>query len=219
MFKTYLKGDAIKVKSNDGNVTLTGTVSDESHKLMAEETVSGLPGVKSVDNQLQVTASPAAAFSDTWVAERVRGTLLFHRSVSDLNTDVSVTDGKVILRGEASSQTHKQLTTEYVKGVSGVKNVDNQMTISRSLNNSDNSEDEEIDDASITAQIRMSLLYHHGTDVFDTKVSTDKGAVTLTGTARNQAEIDLATKLVNNIQGVKSVDNQMTIEITQSVTN
>ena len=58
----------------------------------------------------------------------------------------------------------------------------------------------------------MSLLFHHGTDVFDTKVTTHKGVVTLAGTAKNQAEIDLATKRVSDIYGVKSVNNQMTIE-------
>jgi len=53
VFKTYLKNDAIKIKSEDGVVTLTGTVSEESHKSLAKETVAGLPGVKSVDNQLE----------------------------------------------------------------------------------------------------------------------------------------------------------------------
>ena len=212
VFKTYLKSDAIKVQSKDGIVTLTGTVSEESHKSMAEETVSNLPGVKSVNNQLSITGSPASANSDAWIAERVRGTLLFHRSVSYLNTDVSVTDGNVTLRGTATSEAEKQLTTEYAKDVSGVKDVDNQMTVTKSPAKSHRSVGEVIDDASITTQVRMSLLFHHGTDVFDTKVSTHKGVVTLAGTAKNQAEIELATKRVSDIHGVKSVNNQMTIE-------
>ena len=212
VFKTYLKSDAITIQSKDGAVTLTGTVSEESHKSMAEETVENLPGVKSVDNQLSVAGSPASANSDAWISERVRGTLLFHRSVSYVKTDVSVTDGKVTLRGEASSEAEKQLTTEYAKDVSGVKDVDNQMTIAKAPTKSHRSVDEVIDDASVTTQVRMSLLFHHGTDVFDTKVSTHKGVVTLSGTAKNQAEIDLATKRVSDVHGVKSVNNQMTIE-------
>ncbi len=212
VFKTYLKSDAITIQSKDGVVTLTGTVSEESHKSMAEETVESLPGVKSVNNQLSVTGSPASANSDAWLAERVRGTLLFHRSVSYVNTNVSVTDGKVTLRGEASSEAQKQLTTEYAKDVSGVKDVDNQMTVGKAPATSHRSVDEKIDDASITTQVRMSLLFHHGTDVFDTKVSTHQGVVTLSGSAKNQAEIDLATKRVSDVHGVKSVNNQMTIE-------
>jgi osmotically-inducible protein OsmY len=219
VFRTYLKHDKIKVQSKDGVVTLTGTVSEVSHKAMAEETVMGLPGVQSVSNQLMVTATPAKAYSDAWLGERVRNTLRYHRSVSRSNTDVSVTDGKVTLRGEASSAAQKELTTEYARDVSGVKDVDNQMTIGEPPANLDaRSATEVIDDASITTQARMSLLFH-GTDAYNTKVSTDQGVVTLTGLAKNQAEIDLATKLVSDIHGVESVNNQMTVEVSQSSTN
>jgi hyperosmotically inducible periplasmic protein len=216
IFTTYLKGDAIKIHADDGVVTLSGTVFEFSHKSMAEETVSSLPGVRSVNNQLSVTGSPNSANSDAWVAERVRGTLLFHRSVSYVNTDVTVADGKVTLRGKASSEAEKQLTAEYAKDVAGVKDVDNQMTVMKSSKKSHRSTGEKIDDASITTQVRMTLLFHHGTDVFDTKVSTHKGVVTLSGTAKNQAEIDLATKRVDDIHGVKSVDNRMTIDASQT---
>ena len=54
VFKTYLKGDAISVKSKDGAVTLTGSVNEDYHKELAAETVANLPGVKSVDNQLEL---------------------------------------------------------------------------------------------------------------------------------------------------------------------
>ena len=53
-FRTYLKGDDIKVKSKDGAVTLTGTVAEEARKLLAGETVASLPEVKSVNNKLEV---------------------------------------------------------------------------------------------------------------------------------------------------------------------
>jgi hyperosmotically inducible protein len=219
VFKTYLVGDEIKIEANDGVVTLTGSVSEESHKSMAEETMNSLPGVTSVKNQLSITGTPASANSDAWIAERVRGTLLFHRSVSYVNTKVSVTEGKVTLRGNASSEAQKQLTKEYAEDVSGVKDVDNEMTVPKSPRKEHRSLDEAVDDASITTQVRMSLLFHHGTDVFDTKVSTHLGIVTLGGTAKNQAEIDLASKRVNDIHGVKSVNNKMTIEVPRSSTN
>jgi len=44
VFKTYLKDDDIKIQSREGIVTLTGIVSEESHKFLARETVAGLPG-------------------------------------------------------------------------------------------------------------------------------------------------------------------------------
>ena len=58
----------------------------------------------------------------------------------------------------------------------------------------------------------MTLLYHRSTSALDTSVTTKKGVVTLSGKAKNAAEKDLATKLVNDVNGVKSVKNLMTIE-------
>ena len=67
-----------------------------------------------------------------------------------------------------------------------------------------------IDDATITAEVKVTLLSHRSTSAVNTHVETDKGVVTLTGKADNSAEKDLVTKLVEDIDGVKSVDNNMT---------
>jgi hyperosmotically inducible protein len=56
VFKTFLEGDEIQIRSQDGAVTLTGTVAEEPHLLLAADTVANLPGVKSVDNRLKVRA-------------------------------------------------------------------------------------------------------------------------------------------------------------------
>ena len=68
-----------------------------------------------------------------------------------------------------------------------------------------------IDDASITALVKMTLLYHRSTSALKTSVTTKNGVVTLSGKAKNAAEKDLATKFVNAVNGVKSVKNNMTI--------
>jgi hyperosmotically inducible protein len=121
VFKTYLKGDDIKIESKNGAVTLTGTVANNHNKSLAQETVAGLPGVKSVDNKLEVKGTPATENSDAWLMMKVKTTLLFHRSVSGAKTEVNVKDGIVTLQGEATSQAQKDLTTEYAKDVDRVK--------------------------------------------------------------------------------------------------
>ena len=211
VFKTYLKDDDIKIQSMDGVVTLTGTVSEESHKSLAQETMAGLPGVKSVDNKLEIKGEPSTANSDAWLRDKVKVALLFHRSVSAVTTEVDVKDGMVTLRGDAASQAQKELTTEYAKGVEGVKDVNNEMTVTETSKKT-RTVGEKIDDASITAQVKMTLLYHRSTSALNTKVTTKKGVVTLSGKAGNAAEKDLATKLVNDVNGVKGVNNRMTIE-------
>ena len=212
VFKHNLKDDDIKIQSKDGAVTLTGSVSEESHKALARETVAGLPGVKRVDNRLEVKGqSLAAENSDAWLITKVKTSLLFHRSVSATATEVDAKDGIVILRGDAASQAQKDLTTEYAKDVDGVKDVKNEMVASKPSKKIQAARDQ-IDDASITGLAKMTLLYHRSTSALNTSVTTNNGVVTLTGKAKNAAEKDLATKYVNDVNGVKSVKNQMTIE-------
>jgi osmotically-inducible protein OsmY len=211
VFETYLKTDDIKIQSVNGVVSLTGTVSEESHKSLAKETVASLPGVKSVDNRLEVKGDRSAEYSDAWIMMKVKATLWFHRSVSGLKTEVNdVKGGIVTLQGEATSQAQKDLTTGYAKGVEGVKDVKNEMTVS--VAKTSRTVGQNIDDASITAQVKMMLLYHSSTSALNTSVTTKKGVVTLGGKAKNATEKDLATKLVNDVNGVKSVKNLMTIE-------
>ncbi len=211
IFKTYLKDDDIKIQSKNGAVTLTGTVSQESHKSLARETVADLPGLKSGDNKIVVKSTSPKASSDSWLREKVEWTLLFHRNVSVTDSKVSVQEGVVTLRGEAATLAQKDLTTEYAKDVDGVKSVDNQMTVPKASKTTYEKVSKNIDDASITAQAKMMLLFHRSTSAHNTKVTTKNGVVTLSGGAANAAEKDLVTKLVGDVNGVKSVNNQMTV--------
>ena len=214
VFKTYLKNDDVTIASKNGAVTLTGSVNEEFHKNLAKETVENLPGVKSVDNKLKVKTEAPAEYSDTWLTTKVKATLLFHRNVSGMETEVNSKDGIVTLGGEATSEAQKDLTTEYAKDVEGVKKVNNEMKVltatmkqgKTTMGEKMDNMGEAIDDASITALVKMTLLYHSSTSGLSTKVVTKTGVVTLSGEAENAAEKDLATKLVNDVHGVKSVN-------------
>ena len=214
VFKTYLIEDSIKTESKNGAVTLTGTVASSSHKSLAEDTVEGLPGVISVDNQLKVKGESPAEHSDGWISTKVKTTLLYHRNVRGLKTDVDVKDGIVTLTGEATSMAQKELTTEYASDIEGVKSVKNEMTVAKTPAKPSETIGEKIDDASITAQVKAALVSHRSTSAIKTKVKTTDGVVTVSGIAKNAAEKSLVTKLVTDINGVTSVINNMTIEIT-----
>jgi hyperosmotically inducible periplasmic protein len=216
VFKHYLTDDSIKIESKNGAVTLTGTVAEDSHIGLARDTVSGLPDVKSVDNLLTVKGEAPAEHSDAWIKVKVKTALLFHRNVSASKTEVNVKDGIVTLSGEASSMAQKELTAEYAKDIDNVKGVDNEMTVAQNPAKPDETIGEKIDDASITAQVKASLLSHRSTSALKTGVATTDGVVTLTGIARNPAEKSLVTKLATDVIGVSSVVNNMTIDTTLS---
>ena len=211
VFKTYLNDDSIKTQSQDGVVTLMGTVKEESHKSLAQETVASLPGVKSVDNQLELKGERPTENSDGWISLQVKYSLLYNRHVSGINTQVFVTDGIVTLKGEAGSQAQKDLAGEYAKDVKGVQDVKNEMTIAKIPSESKQTMGEKIDDASITAQVKAALLFHHSTSAFKTGVETNNGVVTLSGKVSSGAGKDMVTKVAGDVNGVTSVVNNMTI--------
>jgi hyperosmotically inducible protein len=211
IYETYLKDDAVKTEDKNGVVTLTGTVAWEYHKALAQETVASLPGVIRVDNRLATKAEVAAASADTWIGRKVKLALLFHRHVNAGKTTIEVKDGLVTLKGEASSMAQKELTGEYAKDIEGVKEVMNQMTLATTPEVAERTAYEKMDDASVTAQVKMALITHRSTSSVNTRIETRNGDVTLTGIAKNAAEKSLVTKLVTDIHGVTSVKNQMTV--------
>jgi len=211
VFTVYLKDDDIKFHSQDGVVTLSGTVADESHLSLAEDTVADLPGVKKVDNQLLIKGEVQVSESDAWIYLRIRTILMLHRNLDSVNTEFTVKDGLVTLKGEVGSQAEKGLTTEYVKDVQGVKEVNNEMTVADGPEKKDRSFSTVVDDASIKAQIKLALLLHRGTSAFGTQITVREGVVTVTGTAKNAAEKELVTKRIEDVHGVVRIDNRMII--------
>lgn len=206
-FKHVLKGDSIRIKSLNGAVTLTGTVSEEYHKFLAQETVNGLPGVKNVSNQLSVPTLPLETHSDLLITMKVKTALLFHKFVNASATEVHTQDGVVVLSGNADSETMKRRTGEYAKDVEGVREVHNNMVVApgyRTLG-------EMVDDASISAQIKTTLLFRKATHALATQVETTNGVVTLHGEAEDQTEKNLVGTIAMDTEGVIQVTNKMTL--------
>jgi osmotically-inducible protein OsmY len=216
VYKTYLKNDTINIAViYDGVVVLTGTVADETHKTLAGETMSGLPWVSRVDNQLATSFNTAvsAGNDDAWIAKKVRLALLLHRNVTGAsNLSVVVKDGVVTLAGEAPSAVLIERATVYAKDIEGVKDVRNNMTVAARPGPTELTESETLDDASVTAHVKMALLIHRSTKSAEPKVSTRNGQVTLTGLAKSTDEKNQITEVVSDIQGVTSVKNLMKIE-------
>jgi len=200
----------VKAKSDNGVVTLSGTVQDDDQKALAEDTVKNLPGVVAVVNNVKVASEPAE-HSDAWLAVKIRTDLLFHANVSATATKVDVSNGMVLLTGTVDSQAQKDLTEAYVKDIQGVVSVTNNLVVKDSQNGMSSSASTSIDDASITSQVKFELLDHKSTSAIKTKVTTKDGVVMISGEAANDAEKDLVTKLATGIRGVRSVDNEMTV--------
>jgi len=208
-FRTVLE-DHVTVKANDGIVTLTGVVQDKDQMDLAADTVENLPGVTSVKNEITLK-STYPEYSDAWMAFKIRSRLLVKANVSATATTVAVQDGVVTLTGTADNLAQKELTAAYAQDIDHVKSVKNELVV-KAQPATGETIGEKIDDASITTQVKYALLSHKSTSALKTKVSTNDGVIVITGEAGSDAEKSLVTKLAQDVRGVKSVSNNMTVK-------
>jgi len=69
-----------------------------------------------------------------------------------------------------------------------------------------------LSDAAITTKVKSALAASQGLSSFDIHVETTNGVVKLTGTVDTTAQKTLAGNTASKTDGVKSVDNEITVK-------
>jgi hyperosmotically inducible periplasmic protein len=76
---------------------------------------------------------------------------------------------------------------------------------------SDRTAGQVVDDAGITAKVKAALIAEKGVNGMTINVDTSEGKVTLTGKVPDPTQVERATQVVLAIDGVKAVDNKLTV--------
>jgi hyperosmotically inducible protein len=126
-----------------------------------------------------------------------------YRTVLEDQVNVSATDGIVTLTGTVQDKDNKDLAADTVENLPGVLSVDNQIKVEPVY--------PEHSDAWMAFKIRSTLLVKANVSAIDTKVVVKDGIVTLSGTTQNAAQKDLTESYAKDIDGVKSVTNNLVV--------
>ncbi|AEF02694.1 BON domain-containing protein [Alteromonas naphthalenivorans] len=149
LFNGNLDSFDINTDVNNGNVVLTGKVDHSVDKKLAEELVSNIDGVMSVDNQLSVIEKKdmdevssnmsddteseydeqTGTLTDAKIATVIKTRLLMDSDISGFDIDVDVEAGNVTLTGNVDSDAERQLAVEIAKNASDVKNVEDNLQV------------------------------------------------------------------------------------------
>ena len=70
----------------------------------------------------------------------------------------------------------------------------------------------EIDDSVVSTRVKSALLADPDIKGFDFKIATSKGAVQISGFVDNQSQLERALVVVHAVEGVKSVDNKVSLK-------
>lgn len=220
----HLGAHDIKVTVDDGVATLSGKVSEDVDKELAEQIALGVNGIKDVENKIEVDAdyvpskSPAdrsygQMVEDATITATVKSKLLWSKHAQGLSANVETKAGKVTLLGTANSSTAKEMAELLASNTHGVESVDNKLTVekdkdemAKSAKKTTSDIGQSISDTWITTRVKSTLMYSSNVKGSDISVTTKDGVVYLSGKVASSAEQALAVELTKNVRGVRSVD-------------
>jgi len=222
----YLRASDLKVSVDNGKATLTGRVTEEANKELANEIALGVSGIDSVTNNIVVDAeftpsksSDERSFGDTIddasTTAAIKSKLLWSRHAEGMDTKVVTRDGKVTLSGTVGSSEALEHAASLAMSTNGVTAVDNQLKVKAdkpgmvdSSKQAASEAGDDIADSWITTKVKSTLLYSRNVGGTGIDVSTENGVVTLSGKVDDGAERALAVKLTENVRGVRSVQSK-----------
>lgn len=122
---TSLPKDSVKVKVANGYVTLLGTVDWNYQRNAAQSAISGMSGVKSVLNQIEIRHRPTPAD----IRQRIESALKRDAELDALAIQVKVSDGVVTLDGKIDTWADRQIAERAAWAVPGVTRVNDHLYV------------------------------------------------------------------------------------------
>jgi len=118
--------DKIKMRVEDGRITLEGEVEWQYQRDAAERAVRYLTGVTSVSNLLTVKAKKVSTYD---VSKKIKEAFKRSADVDSSHITVDAVDGKVILKGHVRSWAERRDAENAAWAAPGVKTVDDRLAI------------------------------------------------------------------------------------------
>ncbi len=145
---------------------------------------------------------------DSVITSSVKAALIADPDIKAFDFKVETRKGEVLLSGFVDSQAQLDRATVAARTVTGVKNVQNNVTLKGAPTTAGN----KLDDSVITTRVKAALLGDESVKSSDISVVTQKEEVQLSGFVNNQVQMDRAIQIAREVEGVRKVTNEMVIK-------
>lgn len=162
---------------------------------------------KNLPALLLLVASPIALLASSATDRKIEDAAKAsynYRTVLEDNVKVNAHDGVVTLTGKVQDKDDKALAADTVENLPGVVQVKNEIKVESRF--------PEHSDAWMSVKIRSRLLVKSNVSATSTTVAVYDGNVTLSGTANTMAQKELTEAYAKDIDGVKSVKNNIVVK-------
>jgi len=193
----------VQVEVHGREVTLTGVVPNLTARNAATADAWEIAGVKRVINLLTVRFPPTFTVpSDESIEDSARMTLAWNPAVYSEAIDVSVTGGVVKLEGTVDTYWKRWKTENLVSNLSGVREVENHLTVVPT---------ESRLDRQIAEEIQAALVRNLYIDPDRVTVKVEHGKVRLTGSVETYYGRARAYEAAANTAGVIEINNDVVV--------
>ncbi|WP_339074265.1 BON domain-containing protein [Teredinibacter turnerae] len=142
MMNDRLNAFDIDIEVNDNKAILSGEVSSDVEKNLAESIAMGMDAIDSVDNRLTINKqakideqSAGRSFSqyvkDASITAAIKTDLLADPDVAGLKIDVDTVNQKVVLSGSVDSKKEKELAGMIAKRTDDIHSFENRLVVER----------------------------------------------------------------------------------------
>jgi osmotically-inducible protein OsmY len=150
------------------------------------------------------------------LAASTKTALSLNRHLKDAELEVSVSENATTLSGVVRTEIQKSLAGEVALSIKGVKEVHNNVIVSRTVGASATAPErtlgERLDDLTIEASVKTALALNEYVSSRKISVKSDRGHVVLEGKTSSAAEAELARKIAEDVEGVRSVEFRLALE-------
>ena len=199
-FDPKVDSSSIAVGTDDGTVTLRGTVGSFREKRAAQKAAERVHGVTDARNELTVRLMTDGARSDADVRGDVLQALMLDTAVPD-TIDAKVNSGEVALTGEAEFRYQRDEALEVAGKIRGVTNVWDEIAIVGPPP----------DAGDVKHAIAKAFKRSAKLDARALTVETSNGTVTVKGTVSSWAEHDEAIEAAWASPGVRDVRDRIVV--------
>jgi len=229
-----VRGRNVNVSTENGVVTLRGTVDSETARTRAVAIAREVDGVTNVQDQLRVDTAMATADpnrprvaedqptgttggTDTtrpgWITTKIQAQYFIHPEIKPWNIDVTTANnGVVTLEGEVDSDDDKAEAVRIARSTEGVSRVEDRLRVrGEAATATPDAATVERPDVWLTAKVQSKYFLDDEVKGRDIDVTTNNGVVTLTGRVDNEAEKRQALALARNTAGVKQVVDRLEV--------
>lgn len=211
----------IHISTEEGVVTLSGRVEDETQKALAVQIAEDTKGVTEVVNNLTIipttiTEKQERAFkqraTDKSVATAVRARMLGGKEGKGLKIGVDVVNGVVTLHGVVNSEEQKDHMAKIAANTRGVQAVVNNLVVRKKERHGFiGGIGVGMSDEWLESKIETAIVFTRKLSIRVLDVEVDDGICYLSGVVENEEQKKVAGDIAAGYAGIREVVNSITV--------